>query len=130
MGRALHGLMTAAVRSRPRERSLTSLSTLAILDRTGPRRITDLAACESMMQPSVTGLVNALERSGLVERRTDTPTDALGSKRLGDGDSPAGSGCEEAGIDSVRNVLVMSMEGHDRPGLALLAEAIRHGTSP
>jgi DNA-binding MarR family transcriptional regulator len=74
IGRALYGLMTAAVRSQPRDMSLTSLSTLATLELTGPRRITDLAASESVMQPSMTALVSTLERSGLVERRRD-PSD-------------------------------------------------------
>jgi DNA-binding MarR family transcriptional regulator len=66
--------MTAAVRSQPRDLSLTALSTLATLDLTGPRRITDLAACEGVRQPSMTVLVTTLERSGLVERRSD-PSD-------------------------------------------------------
>jgi DNA-binding MarR family transcriptional regulator len=72
IGRALYGLMTTAVRSQPRDMSLTSLSTLATLELTGPRRITDLAASEGVMQPSMTALVSTLERSGLVERRRDT----------------------------------------------------------
>jgi DNA-binding MarR family transcriptional regulator len=54
--------------------SLTSLSTLATLDLTGPRRITDLAASEGVTQPSMTALVSTLERSRLVERRRD-PSD-------------------------------------------------------
>jgi DNA-binding MarR family transcriptional regulator len=54
--------------------SLTSLSTLATLELTGPRRITDLAASEGVTQPSMTALVTALERSGLVRRRND-PSD-------------------------------------------------------
>ena len=74
IGRAVYGLMTAAVRSQPRDVSLTALSTLATLEQTGPRRITDLAACEGVMQPSMTALVSTLERSGLVERRSD-PSD-------------------------------------------------------
>jgi DNA-binding MarR family transcriptional regulator len=74
IGRALYGLMAAAVRSQPRDMSLTSLSTLATLELTGPRRITDLAASEGVMQPSMTALVSTLERSGLVERRSD-PSD-------------------------------------------------------
>ena len=37
--------------------SLTSLSTLATLELTGPRRITDLAANEGVTQPSMTALV-------------------------------------------------------------------------
>src|SRR5580704_17810775 len=71
MGRALFGLTAAAVRSQPRDMSLTSLSTLATLELTGPRRITDLAANEGVTQPSMTALVTALERSGLVKRRSD-----------------------------------------------------------
>ena len=43
IGEALFGLATAAVRSEPRDMSLTSLSTMATLERSGPRRITDLA---------------------------------------------------------------------------------------
>ena len=70
-GEALYGLVTAAVRGRPREMSLTSLSTLATLDRTGPRRVTDLAVIQGVAQPSMTVLVTALERSRLVERRGD-----------------------------------------------------------
>jgi DNA-binding MarR family transcriptional regulator len=70
-GQALYGLMTAAVRRGDRDMSLTSASTLATLDQTGPRRITDLAAVEGVAQPSMTVLVSALERSGLVERRVD-----------------------------------------------------------
>jgi DNA-binding MarR family transcriptional regulator len=54
--------------------SLTSLSTLATLELAGPRRITDLAACEGVTQPSMTALVSTLERSALVERRSD-PSD-------------------------------------------------------
>src|SRR5580704_7578679 len=70
-GRALFGLMTAAVRSQPRDMSLTSLSTLATLELTGPRRVTDLAASEGVTQPSMTALVTALERTGLVKRCSD-----------------------------------------------------------
>jgi DNA-binding MarR family transcriptional regulator len=73
-GQALFGLVTAAIRRTPRDMSLTSLSTLATLDQTGPRRITDLAAVEGVTQPSMTVLVSGLERLGLVERRAD-PTD-------------------------------------------------------
>ena len=74
IGRALYGLISTAVRGQPRDMSLTSLSTLATLEQAGPRRITDLAASEGVMQPSMTALVSTLERSGLVERRRD-PSD-------------------------------------------------------
>jgi DNA-binding MarR family transcriptional regulator len=74
VGEALYGLVTAAVRHNPREISLTAASTLSTLGRTGPRRITELAAVEGVAQPSMTVLVTGLERSGLVERQTD-PSD-------------------------------------------------------
>ncbi|WP_028651653.1 MarR family winged helix-turn-helix transcriptional regulator [Nocardioides halotolerans] len=54
--------------------SITSAATLATLHRTGPRRITDLAASEGVTQPAMTVLVRVLEESGLVERRGD-PSD-------------------------------------------------------
>jgi len=71
VGRALQGLIAAVVRSQPRDMSLTSLSTLSTLEQTGPRRITDLATSEGVAQPSMTALVSALERSGLVQRCAD-----------------------------------------------------------
>src|SRR3984957_20911272 len=74
IGEALYGLLAAAVRGQPRDMSLTSLSTLATLELSGPRRITDLAAGKGGMQPSMTALVSTLQRSGLVERRSD-PSD-------------------------------------------------------
>ncbi|GLZ03072.1 hypothetical protein Acsp03_05390 [Actinomadura sp. NBRC 104412] len=52
----------------PRERSMTSMSTLANLERSGPRRITVLAAEEGVTQPAMTQLVSRLERDGLAER--------------------------------------------------------------
>ena len=74
IGLALFSLIGGAVRRQPRDISLTSLSTLATLELTGPRRITDLATSEGVTQPSMTALVTALERSGMVERRSD-PSD-------------------------------------------------------
>lgn len=71
IGSALYGLATRAVRRLPRDLSLTSAATLATLDRTGPRRITDLAVVEGVTQPAMTVLVRVMEESGLVERRGD-----------------------------------------------------------
>lgn len=71
IGAALYNIATRAVRRRPRDMSLTSAATLATLDRTGPRRITDLAASEGVTQPAMTALVRVMEESGLVERRGD-----------------------------------------------------------
>ena len=74
IGSALYGLATRAVRRAPRDLSITSAATLATLDRTGPRRITDLAATEGVTQPAMTVVVRVMEESGLVERRGD-PSD-------------------------------------------------------
>ena len=74
IGSALFGLATRAVRRAPRDLTITSAATLATLDRTGPRRITDLAAIEGVTQPAMTVLVRVMEKSGLVERRGD-PSD-------------------------------------------------------
>lgn len=71
IGQVLFALAAAAAKRAPRQMSLTSMSTLATLARTGPRRITDLAAVEGVTQPSMTALVSGLERAGLVERRSD-----------------------------------------------------------
>lgn len=70
-GTALYALIIEAVRRNPRTMSMTSLSTLANLERTGPRRITDLAVVEGVTQPAMTALLRVLERDGLVARRGD-----------------------------------------------------------
>jgi DNA-binding MarR family transcriptional regulator len=51
------------------EISLTTASTLNRLATGGPRRLSDLAACEGVTQPAMTQLVSRLERQGLAERR-------------------------------------------------------------
>jgi DNA-binding MarR family transcriptional regulator len=71
VGEALVGLAASVVRWARRDMSLTSLATLATLDRAGPQRITDLARAEGVAQPSMTVLVCTLERDGLIVRRGD-----------------------------------------------------------
>jgi DNA-binding MarR family transcriptional regulator len=71
IGEALYGLLTLAVRNGPRQISLTAASTLSTLDRTGPRRLTDLAVIEGVTQPSMSVLVTGLEQAGLAMRRPD-----------------------------------------------------------
>jgi DNA-binding MarR family transcriptional regulator len=71
IGEALQALAGLAVRRERRELSLTAASTLAILERSGPRRITDLAVAEGVTQPSMTAVVTQLQHLGLAERRRD-----------------------------------------------------------
>lgn len=75
LGEALFALAGAAIRRRDRSLGLTGASTLVTLERTGPRRLTDLAVNEGVAQPSMTVLVTQLEGLGLAERRRD-PADA------------------------------------------------------
>ena len=54
-----------------RDLSFTAASTLARLERAGPVRLTLLAAAEGVAQPSMTQLVQRLERQGLIMRVGD-----------------------------------------------------------
>jgi DNA-binding MarR family transcriptional regulator len=71
LGQALHALAAGSIRRRNRTLSLTTTATLSTLERTGPRRLTDLAVHEEVTQPSMTVLVNQLVDMGLAERRRD-----------------------------------------------------------
>jgi DNA-binding MarR family transcriptional regulator len=125
IGKTLHGLYSAALRRSPREMSLTALSTLATLDRSGSRRITDLAAVEGVTQPSMTALVSALERSEFVERHTD-PTD----KRVvlvaitGSG-SRYVRARRRAGAEGFA-LLIDKLPANDREALAAASTALKH----
>jgi DNA-binding MarR family transcriptional regulator len=57
--------------SSPSELSLTAVATLATLQRSGPQRLTWLAASEGVTQPGMTQLISRLQEAGLVERVTD-----------------------------------------------------------
>jgi DNA-binding MarR family transcriptional regulator len=57
--------------SSPNELSLTAVATLATLQRSGPQRLTWLAASEGVTQPGMTQLVSRLQEAGLLERVAD-----------------------------------------------------------
>ena len=124
-GEALYGLVAAVLQRGPRDMSLTSLATLATLDRTGPRRLTDLAFTEKMAQPSMTALVSVLERAGLAERRGD-PADkrvalvwltAAGSDLLG--------ARRRAGAEAIVQ-LIDKLPPGEAAALAAAIPALRH----
>jgi DNA-binding MarR family transcriptional regulator len=125
IGRALYGLIAAAVRSQPRDMSLTSLSTLATLELTGPRRLTDLAACEGVMQPSMTALVSALERSGLVERRRDSSDRRVALVALTSDGSDYIRARREAGVE-VFAQLIDDLPADEAEALFAAVTAITH----
>ncbi|GAB3869821.1 MarR family transcriptional regulator [Kibdelosporangium lantanae] len=52
--------------------SMTAVGTLATLERSGPRRLTELATGEAVSQPAMTQLISRLADAGLVRRATDS----------------------------------------------------------
>ncbi|MCW3040623.1 MAG: MarR family transcriptional regulator [Solirubrobacterales bacterium] len=65
---SLWWLLTSAS---PSDLSRTAASVLATLREEGPQRVTVLAAREAIAQPSMSQLLQRLERRGLVERQPD-----------------------------------------------------------
>ncbi|MEV0269302.1 MarR family transcriptional regulator [Hamadaea sp. NPDC050747] len=64
-------VFTALRRLSPSGLSLSVASTLATLDREGPRRLTELAGVEGVTQPAMTQIVSRLERDSLAVRTAD-----------------------------------------------------------
>jgi DNA-binding MarR family transcriptional regulator len=125
IGRALYGLIAAAVRSQPRDMNLTSLSTLATLEMSGPRRITDLAASEGVMQPSMTALVSTLERSGLVERRRDASDGRVALVALTSDGMQYIRARRRAGVE-VFAQLIDELPAHEADALSAAVTAMTH----
>lgn len=67
----LERLVVLIRRLSPPGLSLTAAATLATLDRSGPVRLTALAAAEGVTQPAMTQLIGRLAASGLVARQGD-----------------------------------------------------------
>jgi DNA-binding MarR family transcriptional regulator len=67
----LERLLVLIRRLSPPGLSLTAGATLSTLERSGPCRLTALAAHEGVTQPAMTQLVGRLEDQGLAERCTD-----------------------------------------------------------
>jgi DNA-binding MarR family transcriptional regulator len=68
---ALEGLFRLVRWLSPAGLSLTAAATLATLDRTGPCRLTELAAREGVTQPAMTQLIARLTEQGLAARAAD-----------------------------------------------------------
>ena len=122
---ALYALLVTLLRRVPRDLSLTSLATLSTLDRTGPRRITDLAAVESVTQPSMTVLVTALERGGLVARRSDPADGRVTLVALTAEGSLYLRGRRSAGTDALARLIDKLAPG-EAAALAAAIPALRH----
>ncbi len=72
VSQCLFSLVISIAHGMPRDVSRTGVATLNTLARSGPLRITRLADLEGVAQPSMTLLIDKLERLGLVERRRDS----------------------------------------------------------
>lgn len=105
IGSALYGLATRAVRRLPRDMSITSAATLATLDRSGPRRITDLAVIEGVTQPAMTVLVRVMEESGLVERKSDASDKRVTLVRLTEAGASYVETRRQAGVDAFARLI-------------------------
>ncbi|MFF0547053.1 MarR family winged helix-turn-helix transcriptional regulator [Nocardia thailandica] len=125
IGAALYGLATRATRRLPRDMSLTSAATLATLERTGPRRITELAAVAGITQPAMTALVRVMEESGLVERRGDAADRRVTLVCL----TEAGASCvharRAAGVEAFER-LIGELTGAEITALEAALPALHH----
>jgi DNA-binding MarR family transcriptional regulator len=74
---------------------------LATLERTGPRRITDLAIVQGISQPAMTTLVGVLETTGYVERRGDDSDRRVTLLRLTEAGARALDDRRRAGAESI-----------------------------
>jgi DNA-binding MarR family transcriptional regulator len=107
--------------------SLTSASTLATLDRTGPRRITDLAAVEGVTQPAMTTLVRVMEESGLVERRGDPSDKRITLVCLTETGASYVRTRRQAGVDAFER-LIDELSGDEIEALVAALPALKHLT--
>jgi DNA-binding MarR family transcriptional regulator len=125
IGAALYGLATRAARRLPRDMSLTSAATLATLDRTGPRRITELAAAEGVTQPAMTTLVRVLEETGLVERRGDESDKRVTLVCLTEAGASYVRTRRRAGVDAFERLLG-ELTGDEVEALVAALPALKH----
>ncbi|GGR52916.1 MULTISPECIES: MarR family winged helix-turn-helix transcriptional regulator [Streptomyces] len=125
IGSALYGLATRAARRLPRDMSLTSAATLATLERTGPRRVTDLAVVEGVTQPAMTALVRVLEESGLVERRDDASDKRVKLVCLTEAGASYVRTRRQAGVQAFER-LIGKLTGDEVEALAAALPALEH----
>jgi DNA-binding MarR family transcriptional regulator len=125
VGAVLLGLASAAIRHRERDLSLTAASTIATLERTGPQRLTDLAAAEGVTQPSMTAVVSQLERLGLAERQRDHPDGRVVLVAITEGGRRYLRGLRHSG-GSAFGVLIDRLPEPEATQLAAALPALRH----
>ena len=109
----------------PRDLSLTASSTMVTLTDHGPLRMTTLAETEGVTQPSMSELVNRLQRDGLVIRQRDADDGrAVCVAATAAGQALVGERRRERASRLAR--LVVTLDEEDRRALAAAEPAIRH----
>lgn len=109
--------------------SLTAAATLATLERTGPRRLTELAAQEGVTQPAMTQLVGRLHDAGLVERSADPADGRVVRVGLTDAGREALAARRASRADRLAELLAR-LSPDDRTALAAAVPAIDALTAP
>lgn len=122
LGAELADAVTDIARLLIREGVHVNRTALSVLDRlrAGPRRITDLAACEFVSQPAMTTLVTRLEDEGWVERRPD-PTDG---RAVNVTITKKGAATVEAALEARAEALRKRIEPLSAKDRAAVADAI------
>jgi DNA-binding MarR family transcriptional regulator len=119
----LERLLVLIRRLSPAGLSLTAAATLSTLERSGPCRLTALAALEGVTQPAMTQLVGRLEDQGLVERGADPADGRVVQIQI----SPAGRdllGRRRAARAQQLSALLAGLSPVDRAALAAALPAI------
>ncbi|MCX5213312.1 MarR family transcriptional regulator [Kitasatospora sp. NBC_00240] len=125
IGASLYELATGAVRRLPRDMSLTSAATLAALESTGPRRITDLALIAGVTQPAMTVLVRVMEESGLVDRTGDAADKRVTLVRLTEAGASYVQRRRQSGVHELVR-LIDELTDDEVKALAAALPALRH----
>ena len=113
--------------------SLTAAATLATLDRSGPSRLTELAAREGVTQPAMTQLIARLAEQGLVSRDADPGDGRVVQVQLtagGRATRPGAGGPGRAGGRLLRPAQPGRARRADRRAAAMDALAAAAATEP
>ena len=125
LARRLHGVAIRLLRRARRDDSAMGLppgqaSVLSVLVFGGPRTLSELARIEQVRAPTMSRMIDALERAGQVRREQD----AADRRKLRIVATAAGTQLLRRGRDRREAVLAQSLAGLDRGQRALLQAAL------
>jgi DNA-binding MarR family transcriptional regulator len=103
--------------------SLTAAATLGTLERSGPTRLTVLAASEGVTQPAMTQLIARMQESGLVTRSADPEDGRVVQVQITDAGRELVAGRRAARAERLR-ALLDTLSPADQDALAAALPAI------